>query len=329
MARKTELTKRLVWGCVVFLVGAASATENAPRLPFAQWAQLPRPGQLRVTAFYQESESYHIWVKDDYQNVTWKSPNGERYGIDITQGFVSLDYGIRDRLALDINIGYTTVGWRYFSNYGPQGRPQSTDGLMDSSLGVRLQLAGETDQTVLFAVPDLVFRAGAVLPGSFDKDFPFAPGTRSAAIEPSLFMRKHFGWPGLGVYTDVGFRWNRTTANDQWLLGIGLFYQVKGWEFDVGYRRMHSVAGDDIKLTRDNRIWYPRGVREIYDAVEVGFSYTTPVRQFRYGFWSRTVVDGSNTDGKFWLGGYVSIPFTVCKPQSNNELNLGSRASLH
>jgi len=305
---------------LVLLLGGlqVEASENVPRMPFAMWAELPKKGELRVTPFYQESEAYHMWVKSKYHNVTWKKPDGERYGIDITQGFIALDYGLADRWALDLNIGYTTVGWRYFTNYGPQGKSQSTSGLMDTGFGVRYLVWDEErdfrGKPKLWGRPRLVFRAGAVVPGSFKKDFPFAPGTRSAAIEPGIFVRKHFwdtGFGQLGMYLDTAFRWNRTTANDQWLLGIGFFCQIKGWELDVGYRRLHSTSGDDLKLYPNHFIYYPRGVREIYDAVEAGFSYTTPKRRIRYGFWTRTVLDGSNTDAKFWLGGYVSVPFQI------------------
>lgn len=296
----------------------AKASENVPRMPFAMWAELPKKGELRVTPFYQESEAYHMWVKSRYHNVTWKKPDGERYGIDITQGFIALDYGLRDRWAIDLNIGYTTVGWRYFTNYGSQGKSQSTSGLMDTSFGVRYLLWEEERDFLgkpkLWGRPRVVFRAGAVVPGSFKKNFPFAPGTRAAAIEPGIFARKHFwdtDFGQLGMYLDAAFRWNRTTANDQLLLGVGFFHQIKGWELDVGYRRLHSTSGDDLKLYSDHSIYYPRGVREIYDAVEAGFSYTTPKRRIRYGFWTRTVLDGSNTDAKFWLGGYVSVPFQV------------------
>jgi hypothetical protein len=48
-----------------------SATENVPHAPFAEWADLPAPGQLVVGLFYDESESYHIWAN-----------GGQRYNVD-------------------------------------------------------------------------------------------------------------------------------------------------------------------------------------------------------------------------------------------------------
>ena len=148
------------------------------------------------------------------------------------------------------------------------------------------------------------------MPGSYNESFVFAPGVRSAAIEPELLLRKHFGWPGLGVYGDALYRWNRTTGNDQYIIAVGLFQQIKGWELDVGYRHMQTISGGDIIYDPNDpsAIDYPREVREINDSIEAGFSYTTSKRHFRYGFQSRTVFDGNNTDRAFWVGGSLDIP---------------------
>jgi hypothetical protein len=290
------------------------ATENVPHAPFAQWADLPAHGQLVAGIFYDESEAYHMWAGNTYHNVTWPA-GGERYGNDITQGWLAFQYGIADKWAADLSVGYTTVGWRYFSNYSQDGAPQSTSGLMDTSLGVRYQIFNEAEAKSKWT-PTLTFRAGAVLPGTFAQDFPFAPGVRSAAIEPELLARKHFGWTGLGAYGDALFRWNRTTANDQYIVAVGLFQQIKGWELQVGYKRLGSTSGEDIVFDSGTReIFYPVSLRENRDSIEAGFSYTTSKRHWQYGFYSCTVLDGANSDGKFWFGGYLNIPITVYTPK--------------
>ncbi len=282
-------------------------SENVPHRPFAMWADVPERGQFVVGVVYEESEAYHIWSSGHhYQNITVKS-GGEEYGIDINQGYFAIQYGMTEKWAADLNVGVTTAGWRYFNS--TNGAIQSTTGLMDTSFGVRYQVFKESAATGPWT-PTLTLRAGAVLPGSFNEDFAFAPGTRSAAIEPELLLRKHFAWPGFGVYFDGLFRWNRTTHNDQYIADIGLFQQIKGWELDVGYRHLQTLSGSDILLdTTTHNIVYPRGVREISDTIVSGFSYTTSKRHLRWGFQARTVVDGSNTDGKFWVGGSVDIPF--------------------
>src|SRR4051812_27188727 len=264
-----QLVRRQAALSAVLILLASSrtltASENVPYRPFAMWADVPASGQFVAGLVYEESEAYHIWAGGQYRNVTVKAC-GESYGIDINQGFVSLQYGITEKWAADASIGATTAGWRYFNN----GEVQSTTGLMDVGLGVRYQIFNEAQATSPW-VPTLTFRAGAVLPGSYRKEFAFPPGNRSAAIEPEMLLRKHFGWPGLGVYGDALFRWNRTTHNDQYITSVGFFQQIKGWELDVGYRHLQTITGSDITFTDPadpSTIVYPRDVREISDTIE-------------------------------------------------------------
>lgn len=282
---------------------ALEASENVARRPFAQWAEVPEPGQVVVGAWYQEAEAYRIWTGHERVNIT-RAVDGERYGIDRNQGIVTVQYGITEKWAADLNLGVTTVGWRSFT---PNGEIKSTVGMMDPAFGVRYQIFHE-DQADPAWLPTLTFRAGAVLPGSYDKNIAFTPGNRSAVIEPSILARKHLGWPGFGVYGDALYRWERTVGTDQYLGAVGVFQQIKGWELDAGYRHLQTIAGEDITRTGFS-IHYPRDVREISDAFEAGFSYTTSKRQMRYGFHTRKTFDGSNTDSAFWVGGYVDVPF--------------------
>jgi hypothetical protein len=288
------------------------ASENVPQTPFAQWADVPKAGQFVVGGVYEESESYHIWANNQYHNSTWHANDGETYGIDINQGYLRLQYGITEKWAADFCIGYTSIGWRYFDS----GTVQKTSGLMDYTAGVRYQFFNEAQANSPW-VPTLTFRAGAVMPGNYDQTFPFAPGMRSMAIVPELLVRKHFGWEGLGAYWDSLFRWNHTTGNNQYEIALGLFQKIKGWELDFGYHRLQTLSGTDIQWLGDQpypnsppdyNIVYPRDPREIYDAIEAGFSYTTSKRQWRYGFHLLSIVDGNNTDNKLWVGASIDIP---------------------
>jgi len=308
MSKSNQRPCRLGSKAAVFLLfaglaRAALGSENVPHRPFAEWAEVPNNGQFVAGVVYEESEAYHIWTAGTQHDVTWKSA-GESYGIDINQGYVALQYGITARWAADLNVGATTVGWRYFDN----GTIRSTTGLMDVSFGLRYQLLNERSAESPW-IPTLTFRAGAVLPGSYNENLAFAPGLRSASVEPELLARKHFGWPGLGAYADGLYRWNRTTGNDQYIAMIGFFQQIKQWEIDIGYRHLQTVSGSDIVWVGDGSILYPRDVRENNDAIEAGFSYTTPKLHIRYGFHTRAVIDGNNSDDKFWVGGSIDVPF--------------------
>lgn len=308
-----------VWTAVIVLLAGmpaepARASENVPHRPFAEWADVPNPGQFVAGLVYEESEAYRIWTGNQVHDITWKSA-GESYGIDINQGYVALQYGITERWAADLNLGATTVGWRSFD----KGGIRSTTGIMDWSFGFRYQLFNEATAPSPW-LPTLTFRAGAVMPGSYDQNFAFAPGLRTTAIEPELLVRKTFGWPGFGVFADGLYRWNRTTGNDQYITAIGFFQRIKHWELDLGYRHLQTLSGSDIVWIGDGTILYPRDPRENSDAIEAGFSYTTPKKHFRYGFHTRAILDGSNTDDKFWVGGSVDLPFGGKSNSEGKEL---------
>ena len=292
------------------LAQTALGSENAPQMPFAEWANLPAPGQFVLGAVYEQSKSYQIWAGGQQYDIKVRS-GGENYGIDIRQGYFALQYGINERWAADLEFGGTTVGWRAFS---AGNQIQSTTGLMDTGLGVRYQIFNEAQCTNSPWIPTLTFRAGAMLPGTYNQDFIYAPGFRSAAIQPELLVRKHFGWTGLGAYGDLLYRWNMTTENDNYMIAVGLFQQIKGWELDAGYMHMQTVSGTDITFAAPGVLYtinYPRDVREITDSIQAGFSYTTSKRHWKYGFHANIVVDGNNSDNKPWFGASIEIPIQI------------------
>ena len=291
----------------------ALASEDEPRRPFAQWADVPAEGQLVLGTLYEQSEAYYIWAGGQRHNITIHASNGESYGIDVRQGYFTLDYGLTERWAADLDFGGTTVGWRSFD---PRGGVQQTTGVMDPTLGVRYQIFNEGKENAVWLpkwLPTLTFRAAGIVPGDFDRYIAFAPGNHSAAIEPSLLFRKHVGWPGLGVWGDLLYRWEHTNGTDQYITAGGLFQRIRGWELDAGLRHLQSTSGTDITRAPGggppwSGITYLADVREISDSVDAGFSYTTR-QHIRLGFHARKTFDGRNTDSALWLGGWIDIPF--------------------
>ena len=299
------------------------AGEDEPRRPFAQWADLPAPGQLLFGTFYEQSEAYHVWEQGNNRMPANYRTDDENYGIDVRQGYFTFDYGITKKWAADLNLGATTVGWRPFDN----GNIEKTTGVMDPTFGVRYQIFNEADAGPNNPwLPTLTFRAGAIVPGSYSRSVAFAPGNHGVAIEPSILIRKHIGWPGLGVWGDALYRWEHTVGADQYMASVGLFQEIKNWEIDVGYRHLQTLSGEDIMLgpgpnsqgaynspVTVGQNWYPTDVREISDSIDAGFNYTTTKKHWRFGFHARKTFDGSNTDSPLWLGASLDIPLTIVK----------------
>jgi hypothetical protein len=312
----------MLW--IITPVPHAAASEDTPRKPFAEWAEVPAQYQLLFGIYYEQSEAYHIWAGTQRHDISIHTPDGESYGIDIRQGYFALDYGLTERWAADLELGASTVGWRSFDH---GARIVQTTGMMDPTFGVRYQIFNEAKE-ISWWMPTLTFRAGGILPGAYDRLVAFAPGNHSAAIEPSLLLRKHFGWEGLGLWGDVLYRWMHTNGNDQYIAALGLFQQIGRWELDVGYRHLQATSGEDIVLIPPatgtpppwSGIVYKADVREISESIDAGFSYTTARRQWRWGFHGRKTFEGRNTDSKFWLGGSVQIPFDHLFGRSDTNL---------
>jgi hypothetical protein len=316
---KPGLARRwLILAGLVVLAAAARtvlASEDTPRRPFAEWADVPAEAQLVFGALYEQSEAYYIWAASQRHNITVHADDGESYGIDVRQGYFTLDYGLTERWAADLDFGATTVGWRAFNANATVGQ---TTGTMDTTLGVRYQIFNEAKENAPWLpkwLPTLTFRAAGIVPGSYDRSLAFAPGNHSAAIEPSLLFRKHVGWTGFGVWGDALYRWEHTIGADQYITALGLFQQIGGWELDAGYRHLQSIAGQNIGLPpgwqpgqQPPAGFYLADVREISESVDAGFSYTTR-HHIRWAFHARKTFDGNNTDSKLWLGAYVDIPF--------------------
>lgn len=290
-------------GLLTALAQIVGAVENAPRRPFAQWANLPEPGQFVISPWYMESEAYHMWRGEARENIN-VIRRGEDYGVDVMQGVIGLQYGLSERWAADLNVGVATVGTRSFNATGDS---ESTTGLMDTSMGVRYQIFKEADGGSGWT-PTLTFRAGGVVPGSYNKLFPFAPGNHSAAIEPSLLLLKHFGWQGFGAYGDTYYRWMRTSGDDQYLVAAGFFQEIQRWTLNVGYRHFQGLSGVDIGGA-GNTITYSPQVKEISESIEAGFNYRTASQKYNYGFHMRKTLAGRNVNSALWLGFYVDFSF--------------------
>src|SRR2546427_10135369 len=101
--RKSTQLPQVFLNRIVLLLGfslttALLASENVPHRPFAQWAEVPALGQFVFGLVYQESEAYRIWAGREFHDITVKS-GGEKYGIDINQGYLALQYGITEKWA--------------------------------------------------------------------------------------------------------------------------------------------------------------------------------------------------------------------------------------
>jgi len=265
------------------------AVENIPQKPFAQSVWLPEAKQFIVTPWYQYSEFYSIWRGSKRESIE-VDPGHNSYGFDLNNGAILLEYGLDPQWAADLTLGYTSGATRSFN---ARGEPDTTEGLMDTTFGLRYQAFNEKAVDSDW-IPTTTFRVGGIYRGTYHPDFPFAPGSGSVGIEMSALLHKSLGWEGFGVFRHMGFRSIRSGGNDQWFTALGLGQQIKSFTFNFGYRHFENTTGDDITGS-GTTIVYSRAVREIKEEIQGGIGYTTAHRGIHYQFLLSKVLDGRNT----------------------------------
>jgi hypothetical protein len=274
------------------------ASENLPAKPFGQAAFLPEPRQFVVTPWYQYTEFQEVWRGSHHENITV----GDEHGFDQNDGMVLIEYGLKKNWAADVLLGYTGLSTRSTT---PNGSVEKTDGLMDVTFGVRWQVLDENAADSKWA-PTLTLRAGGIVRGTYDEDFPFAPGNGSVGVEPSVLLDKSFGWAGFGMYGNLGYRSLRSGGNDQVFGSVGFSQRYKGFNFNAGYRHQQNTGGEDIGGTGTTFVYSPK-VKEINQMFEAGVGYTDRSgRHFQF-YYSQNF-NGRNTGDKMVYGIYGSFP---------------------
>ena len=281
------------------LCWTAMATENLPRIPFAESARLPEDSQPVITPWYNYSVFRKVWIGDKKTSIEVEPKDD----FELNDGMLGFDYGLNKKFALDLTMGYTSAATRAWNS---QNEPQTTQGLMDTQLGVRYRIFDERE-TQKWYVPTLTARLGGIIQGTYKGDFPMAPGDGASGFEPSLMMTKTFGGSGFGVYGDFGYRL-RNHHVPQTLFGsaglsetIKLPWVINSLSIYAGYRGLYDLNGSDLTGTLVSgtpsdyiNIGYSRTAQEIYHMGELGLA-ATDKKGRRYFFACAGPFDGKNT----------------------------------
>src|SRR6185436_12268570 len=133
--------RRCIWCLSVLPLGGpltvtARATENLPRIPFAESARLPEPDQLVVTPWYSYSMFRKLWIGEKKTSIEMQPEKD----FEVNDGLVRLDYGLNRQFALDTTFGWTSAATE---SWNPRGKVQATRGLIDTQIGVRYRVLDE------------------------------------------------------------------------------------------------------------------------------------------------------------------------------------------
>lgn len=293
---------RLVLGLSAGLPLVASATENLPRQSFGEWARLPKENEFIVTPQY----TYNYWKKYWKNHDSVDIQRVPQDGFDHNTGGVRFDYRVAQRWALDATLGYTAGAARFFD---PNRVPHTSMGLADSQLGVRYQVATEGRHPWQ---PNVAVRLGGIIRGTYQADFPFAPGHGGSGVESAIGFTKKLTECGFGVYGDVGWRVRDSHVPQTVFGAFGLSqsFELSGWARQLaltfGYAHSQDLSGPDVTGTLVN-VAYNHRVKEVSRGVEGGVTLTDR-HGWIYQYRMELSLDGRNTPQKTLYGLSISVP---------------------
>jgi len=291
-----SIIRIIAWSSLAAVV--VNATENLPQIPFAEPARLPEPNQFVLTPWYNYSVFRKVWIGDNKTSIEVQP----KYDFELNDGMLRLDYGLSDRFALDLNIGATEAATRAWN---PDNDPEIKYGLMDTQFGLRYRLFDERQHEEWY-VPTLTLRLGGIIRGTYDADFPMAPGDGASGGEASILSTKTFKC-GAGFYLQGGYRLRNNHVPQTVFGETGLSYTFKfDWvvnslSFYVGYRGLYDLNGPDLQGERVAGtphdfvpIDYTRTAQEMYQMGTLGLAFTDKHGR-RYFFSCAHPYDGRNT----------------------------------
>lgn len=270
---------------------------------WSQSAWLAEPGQFILTPGFTFTSFDEFWMGDTLVGPLKAADES----LDQYTAYLSLEYGVIDRLALDLSLGYTWTSST--STFG-----EDDEGLTDVLFGLSYRIVEETE-----AWPIVAVRLGGIVAGSYEENTPFSAGDGAHGIEGSLLFGKTLGASGVGLYGDIGYRIRESPVPNEWFGSAGVFKQFAALfhpndslTIAAGYRHIESVDGLDIggpgfNPALGSNHGFP-ALEEINQLIEGAIGYTDAGGR-QYQFTAGHSVDGRNTGDKLILGFSVSFPF--------------------
>jgi len=249
----------------------------------AQTVWLPAPGRIDITP------DYTFQTFDTYQRGATSAKTANP--VSQQTATVNLDIGISTTVAADVTLGYSDT---YLL---ATAVPKSDTGMIDSLVGVRYRF-----------LPTLALRVGAIIQGTYTRNFPFSVGDGASGVETSLLFGKTFGESGAGTYGDFGYRHRNHAAPDGIFGSAGVYKNVRRASLSLGYRHLQSLSGPNIG---DPGFIFSQ-VKVVSNTMEFGVGIRGPHGQY-YQFFTAKSVGGRNVGHKTIIGVATTFNFRPAK----------------
>ncbi len=245
------------------------------------WLPAPESGNASITYIYATADEFFAG-KD-------RMP----LAADLEQhsALFSLEYGITDRLAVDLSLGYAQTKFIEDPELSPSS---SLDGLIDPKLGVRYKIWDELeDGNITFTLHSAVIFGGGYRTGAINSIGDDAFGVEFSGIAGKTWEN------GLGISAELGYRYREADVPDEFFSNVNAFYSLSSLlnlpiTINFNYQIVDALSGIDIGSPGFSPARFPE-TEEDYHIVSGGLSYSFAGNFSVNANYGQTVFDRRNT----------------------------------
>lgn len=250
---------------------------------------LPGAGKASVSTTFVDESFSSYWSGKTQRSFPQPPSSATHY--DQYTGYGMIEYGLSNKLALDVVTGYTAT------SYGSEG----LGGMSDSLIGVRYQVySGERSV--------LTLRGAANIAGSYDLTTKnrFSPGDKASGGQWSALYGTSFSH-GLYLYGEGGYRY-RSEIPDVFFGTAGVGHRIGHVSYGVAYQHNRDLSGLDIGTPSFHGFPQLRETKQIQQVIDSNIGFTT-AKGLYFGFDYAHLLIGRNTGNKQILA--FTFGFTI------------------
>lgn len=250
---------------------------------------VPGAGKASVTLTYVDESFNSYW--NGTEKRSFPQPPSSATVFDQKTGYATLEYGLSNRLSLDLLTGYTAT------IYGADG----LQGVADSQIGLRYQVYN--GERTVFTV------RGA---GNFAGTYPlttksrFNAGDKANGMQWSALAGRTFNH-GMYLFGEGGWRY-RSVIPSAAFGSVGAGQRIGHVSYGVAYQHNQALDGVDIGTPAFHGFPSLRETMQVQMVADANVGYTT-MSGLYFGFDYAHVLHGRNTGDKQILA--FTLGFTI------------------
>jgi hypothetical protein len=251
---------------------------------------LPGAGKASVTLTYVDEAFSSYWSGTIKKSFPQPPSPATVFGQSTGYGLV--EYGLSDKLSLDLLAGYTAT------TYGTQG----LQGMSDSLVGMRWQVySGERSAITL--------RGAANIAGTYPllTNNRFNAGDKVSGGQGSVLAGTTFNH-GVYLFGEGGWRYREKPVPNVFFGTAGVGARAGRISYGVAYQHNQALTGVDIGTPQFHGFPALRETMQIQQILDANVGYTT-ARGLYFGFDYAHLLNGRNTGDKQILA--FTFGFTI------------------